>query len=63
MNKNYYFENLDKFDKKFTIITQQGRNISYNGLLKYIGKLDSIISKRDIVFLISDNNSEFIFSY
>ena len=30
---------------------------------KYIGKLDSIISKRDIVFLISDNNSEFIFSY
>ena len=63
MNKNYYFENLDKFDMKITTISQQGLNNSYKELLEYMGKLDSIIPKRNIVFLISNNNFEFIFSY
>ena len=63
MNKNYYFDNLDRYGNKIAIITEQGQNISYKELSKYMKKLDNIIFERDIVFLISDNNFEFIFSY
>ena len=63
MNKKYYFDNLDRYENKIAIITEQGQNISYKELSKYMKKLDNIIFERDIVFLISDNNFEFIFSY
>ena len=60
----YFFDNLKKYSERNAIITEHGERISYKELLNEISRVEKYITnKRTRVFLISDNNYEFIISY
>ena len=60
----YFFDNLKKFSERDAIITENGERIKYKELLNEISKVEKYITnKRSRVFLISENNYEFIISY
>ena len=62
MNK-YYFDNFEFFFHKTALITNDNKKISYKELNNKIHYLKDYINPRDVVFLVCDNNFQFIYSY
>ena len=56
-------KNSFKFKKKTALITNSNDKISYHQLSDHIKKFSKYLDKRELVFLICDNNIESIVAY
>ena len=60
---NKLFKNLKKFKKNTALISPDGENVTYNDIIKFSDKINSLIKKNSIVLIILSNNIESIKGY